>query len=182
MMEINCGADILYFIDVDRDTSTLLHQDAENSSNDFDKWLQKNNFVTTNDGNIIALETDPLLSEAQVFDKPNILEGFTTIPQSEFVVKKNKIKRTQPTILRSVNNKTDKHNVNLTSNDFINNEMLLSKVPKHMEMIFVNNLASLIFKDEDGNQVFLTQQLKVFNVFCVTKDSVSSNTHISLLN
>ncbi|KAJ8936506.1 hypothetical protein NQ314_012370 [Rhamnusium bicolor] len=191
-MELYCEDDILCFVEDDVDL--LLPGNMENTSIGFGRLFEENNLEVTNTekDNLFSCEADPLLSEAQIIEGHTILEAFNIrIPQTEFVLKKQKSKEPPSIILISdgehertltlekptlkeplpiivisngensstdLNSFTDKH---ITVNDMSNNQILLTNKLHVVEMDFLDNSASLVFRDIKGNQIFLTQQMQL---------------------
>nr|CAI5836830.1 unnamed protein product [Callosobruchus analis] len=173
-MEYHCvGGDVLCFVEVDQDTNNLLFNDIRHCPNDFEKWFSKADFIIPEEDSL-SFETDPLLSEAQVFDKPTILEGFellsqvkeeTPKPRSNVVHHNSSIvKRTnkKPVVKRcKVANTNTATNEGNSIIDFTlsKNNILLSRVPAIVEISVDDNSAMLILKDENRQQMFLAQQM-----------------------
>lgn len=165
-MEVNFEGDILYFIELNQEENeTVQVQHIANVSNECDNWLENETNLLVDDDPPIYLNVEPSIGEeTEIFETPATLE---ISQQIEHIPKTRKIK-SSPNILKFSRNKRNKSNVNndttFSRNIMSKNDILISKTPKVLEMTFINDIAYITFKDEQDQQMFLKQQLKVYEI------------------
>lgn len=154
--------EVLYLIELNQEETSLIQQ-VENPPNETDIWLKNESNLSANDSTMY-LNVGPCLGEgAQISEISNTAENLRVTQQ----VKISKKSIVSPSILRVNKNKKKSSSESTTAggNVLIKNDILLTKTPKVLEMMFINNIAHITFKDEQGHQMFLTQQLKVTHFF-----------------
>ncbi|KAJ8913172.1 hypothetical protein NQ315_009009 [Exocentrus adspersus] len=179
-MELPCGENILCLIE--EDINSLLTSDAENTSANFDKLLQNEDEYSSVSGyNLITLVADPLLSEVQVTEGNAMFEDFDICIPSTYKKFKTVDPETAIAILRTVTDKTNQSpNVCKTTNRFPKTDTLKTTTLYSVETYFDLRCASLVFKDVEGNEVFMTQNMRIPDNYAApeTIQKIKTVTHI----
>ncbi|XP_018576066.1 zinc finger protein 470-like [Anoplophora glabripennis] len=161
-MDLPCGENILYLME--EDINSFLNSDMENTSIDLDKIYQNDEeYPIINRYNLITLEADPLLSEAQITEGSAMFDAFDIcIPNSTYISKKFKLIESDGTILRTVTDKSNQsQNLCKTNSLFPKTDTLKTVTLLTIEMKVDGQCAAAIFKDTEGNQIFSPQNVQL---------------------